>query len=700
MNQLKNTITLILIIALANIGQSQNCYEVIADLSGFDTSPYQTELETAACELKNSFPAEFQNQFKVYDFGFYSQNEFMQGGFQTVWDKVVSEIPTDYYLIFGKQTDRTGIYTKFWVDIKLPSTGEFECLDILSETIREDIKTKHQIKANAIHDQNGKSPYNYAEVEKQIISSLKLFVEETIECCEPEEGFRSNGLCSACVFTPDELLIVQQSKNFLLDPVIIVSDPDYTDPPTALRGKKDSKTRSSVTPLNIDIKFQDDNESSLDEFINLYKSEHISSISARTGISTDISFHTYKYPRDCGFFEQTWQEYQTDNSEYKVFISIININNEVGVLGYHSTVSDLSSTGSSSFRSNSGEASILADEMEGIFEIQEEAAQPCEEFVGATANLIIARYGTQVISLQGPGSPMYQLSVHYDNLAKSAFTEAQYEMGIYWVKEYEAVKKEYDSWSECWVACSIRAKWRTTSNLCGGVIHTALDMCGLVPVLGEVCDGTNAVLYLISGDLKNASLSAVAIVPIAGYGANGIKYGGKLWKPLSGCASGGSGLRAGVTYCRMLTFTVTAAGKVKWRGGRSKMSKLMKEYLDMAGKEAHHLIPWELRGHDIMEILAKKGWHMSNPIKNGIPIPSNLHGNHPNVNNGVNNILNRLIDDNKITEAMTNSEVLQRMQKLTDKLSEEVTAAINSNTYINNHFANVNWDDIYDYITK
>jgi hypothetical protein len=120
MNYLRKALTLVLFIVLANIGQTQNCYEVIADMSGFDTSPYQNDLETIACELKNAFPVEFQDQFKVYDFGFYSQNEFMQGGFQAVWDKVVSEIPTDYYLIFGKQSDQTGIYTKFWVDIKLP----------------------------------------------------------------------------------------------------------------------------------------------------------------------------------------------------------------------------------------------------------------------------------------------------------------------------------------------------------------------------------------------------------------------------------------------------------------------------------------------------------------------------------------------------------------------------------------------------
>ena len=97
---------------------SQNCYQVIADFSGVDISSYQAELNTTACELQQSIPSKFKNQFKVYSFGFYSNNEFMQGGFEAIWNQVISEIPSEYYLIFGKQSDSKGVYSKFWVDIK------------------------------------------------------------------------------------------------------------------------------------------------------------------------------------------------------------------------------------------------------------------------------------------------------------------------------------------------------------------------------------------------------------------------------------------------------------------------------------------------------------------------------------------------------------------------------------------------------
>jgi hypothetical protein len=43
----------------------------------------------------------------------------------------------------------------------------------------------------------------------------------------------------------------------------------------------------------------------------------------------------------------------------------------------------------------------------------------------------------------------------------------------------------------------------------------AIDVVGLVPFLGEVADGVNAVIYLAREDYVNASLSGAAMVPFA-----------------------------------------------------------------------------------------------------------------------------------------------------------------------------------------
>lgn len=58
-------------------------------------------------------------------------------------------------------------------------------------------------------------------------------------------------------------------------------------------------------------------------------------------------------------------------------------------------------------------------------------------------------------------------------------------------------------------------------------LQTGLDVVGLVPVLGEVADGANALIYLAQGDYVNAGLSGAAMVPFLGWGATGAKLGMK-----------------------------------------------------------------------------------------------------------------------------------------------------------------------------
>lgn len=57
--------------------------------------------------------------------------------------------------------------------------------------------------------------------------------------------------------------------------------------------------------------------------------------------------------------------------------------------------------------------------------------------------------------------------------------------------------------------------------------HTILDVVGVMPVVGEIADGINALWYLAEGDYLNAALSAAALVPFAGAAATGAKLIGK-----------------------------------------------------------------------------------------------------------------------------------------------------------------------------
>lgn len=62
------------------------------------------------------------------------------------------------------------------------------------------------------------------------------------------------------------------------------------------------------------------------------------------------------------------------------------------------------------------------------------------------------------------------------------------------------------------------------------ILHTTLDVGGVIPIVGMLADGTNVVLYLIEGDIAGAALSGTAFVPIIGDVTMAAKYGNKIYK--------------------------------------------------------------------------------------------------------------------------------------------------------------------------
>ncbi len=62
------------------------------------------------------------------------------------------------------------------------------------------------------------------------------------------------------------------------------------------------------------------------------------------------------------------------------------------------------------------------------------------------------------------------------------------------------------------------------------VVHGALDVAGLVPVLGEAFDLINAGIYAIEGDYTSAALSAAAAIPVLGTAATIGKLGHKAYR--------------------------------------------------------------------------------------------------------------------------------------------------------------------------
>ncbi|WP_439663446.1 LamG-like jellyroll fold domain-containing protein [Lentzea sp. HUAS TT2] len=64
--------------------------------------------------------------------------------------------------------------------------------------------------------------------------------------------------------------------------------------------------------------------------------------------------------------------------------------------------------------------------------------------------------------------------------------------------------------------------------------HTVLDVAGLVPGLGEIADGINAVWYLAEGNYTDAALSAAGMIPFGGWGATAAKWGNRGYDAVRG----------------------------------------------------------------------------------------------------------------------------------------------------------------------
>jgi hypothetical protein len=146
----------------------------------------------------------------------------------------------------------------------------------------------------------------------------------------------------------------------------------------------------------------------------------------------------------------------------------------------------------------------------------------------------------------------------------------------------------------------------------------------LIPAGGEPCDLINGVLYTFEGDGINASLSFGAAIPIAGWAATGAKWAGISF------------IFKGIKR----DLEVKKIGNYLDFGTRGKLREVLN--ITDGIMEAHHIIPWELRNHELVQRAAQSGnvpYHI-NHFKNGKELekfriesnPNGQHANHPQYN--------------------------------------------------------------------
>jgi hypothetical protein len=255
---MKKITTLFLFFMLFVIKVSgQVCHIEIRDNSGFNTQPYEAILENEACQLRNAFPAEFQNQFKVVEAGFYLLSPQTTLGVPPVFDYVKTQAATtsEYYFLICKQTDPNGIYTKFWVDIKLPETGVFLCLNesklaLIKEAIVLEIEEKYTLL--------GRNPYQYADAEIAGLNYLKSIINSI-----------KSGNC--CPILPETIKNILLAKGYKTMPVNLI------DKPPARPGENINRFPASV----------EDNANMLIEIL-----EQPGFIDMAIALGSDVSFAT------------------------------------------------------------------------------------------------------------------------------------------------------------------------------------------------------------------------------------------------------------------------------------------------------------------------------------------------------------------------------------------------------------------------
>ncbi|CAM1345103.1 hypothetical protein [Tenacibaculum amylolyticum] len=72
------------------------------------------------------------------------------------------------------------------------------------------------------------------------------------------------------------------------------------------------------------------------------------------------------------------------------------------------------------------------------------------------------------------------------------------------------------------------SSYKLTKEAWISVFQTGLDIIGMVPIIGEIADVINGAIYLIRGDYANATISAIALIPIGGQVATGTRVAVKV----------------------------------------------------------------------------------------------------------------------------------------------------------------------------
>ena len=286
--------------------------------------------------------------------------------------------------------------------------------------------------------------------------------------------------------------------------------------------------------------------------------------------------------------------------------------------------------------------------------LQDEDVITPEIIAAANVTIDLARAG--LINSVGPGFSDILIS-HIQNLVFFG-TGIDVQLYIYALNANVAILKK------------VNPDWNIVHiyyEACKETLQFGLDMIGLVPVIGEVADIANGVIYTLDGNATMASLSFAAAVPVTGWYAASVKLAMVTTiTPL------------GKTTLKWIKLTTNQLGF----GARSQLRKVLGLGAGNA-LQAHHIIPWQFCSHDLVQMAAKENvaipFHMNNAL-NGIPLSKSVHVEgmaHPAYNTAVNNALDAIV--NRYGSSLTPTIAKQELDVLIGKIKNW----INTNPGVN-----------------
>lgn len=237
---------------------------------------------------------------------------------------------------------------------------------------------------------------------------------------------------------------------------------------------------------------------------------------------------------------------------------------------------------------------------------------------------------------------------------------------VAWSVEYALLKHDHPCASGDQV-CDWELKAWATWNVISTGVHLILDGAGLIPVVGEIADLANGVIYGLEGNGTEATLSVLSAVPFIGWTSTGAKYARKIVNY--------AGRSIELRYLVRSSDNIIEFG-VDMAQGRKQLQRVLNT---PAGHEAHHIIPWEFRNHPVIQAAANVGsdqaFHM-NELLNGISLPTTLGGlpkhlgSHPNYSARVEAALNDI--ETELGANLNPNNALDRLTNLATRIKNKI----------------------------